>query len=99
VIATGHRLAAVVAGLRAAGTLVTTGMADDGPPARVTAVPAELAKGLEFDHVVLLEPADIVDTGERGVNRLYVTLTRAVSRLDVVHDRMLPDLLRESVPA
>ena len=45
-----------MAGLRAAGTPVNTG----GGDARVTAVPAALAKGLELDHVVVVEPADIV---------------------------------------
>ena len=49
-------------------------------------VPASLAKGLEFDHVVLLEPAAIV-AGEpdrvTGLRRLYVCLTRAVTSLVV----------------
>ncbi|MGC4938318.1 HelD family protein [Kribbella sp. DT2] len=61
---------------------------------RVTVVPAGLAKGLEFDHVVVVEPADIVDGEERGLNRLYVVLTRAVSRLEVLHRRPLPEALR-----
>jgi DNA helicase IV len=56
-------------------------------------VPASLAKGLEFDHVVLLEPADIV-AGEAdrltGLRRLYVCLTRAVTSLVVAHARPLP---------
>jgi DNA helicase IV len=63
---------------------------------RVTLVPASLAKGLEFDHVVVVEPAAIVD-GEpspfQGLRRLYVVLTRAVSGLSVVHARPLPDEL------
>jgi DNA helicase IV len=60
---------------------------------RVDLVPATLAKGLEFDHVVLLEPAAIV-AGEpdhvTGLRRLYVCLTRAVSSLVVVHGTDLP---------
>ena len=56
--------------------------------ARVDLVPATLAKGLEFDHVVLLEPAAIV-AGEpdevTGLRRLYVCLTRAVTSLVVIH--------------
>jgi len=56
-------------------------------------VPASLAKGLEFDHVVLLEPEGIV-TGEAdrttGLRRLYVCLTRAVTSLVVVHAADLP---------
>jgi DNA helicase IV len=53
-------------------------------------VPATLAKGLEFDHVVVAEPAAIVEAEPRGLRRLYVVLTRAVSRLVVVHRRPLP---------
>lgn len=67
-------------------------VAADAP--RVTVVPAGLAKGLEYDHVVLAEPAAVADTGPRGPNRLYVALTRAVSRLDVLHTRPLPPELR-----
>jgi DNA helicase IV len=60
---------------------------------RVAVVPASLAKGLEYDHVIAVEPAAIVETEPRGLNRLYVVLTRAVSRLDVVHHRPLPNEL------
>jgi len=59
-------------------------------------VPASLAKGLEFDHVVLAEPAEIV-AGEpdqvTGLRRLYVCLTRAVTSLVVVHAAELPAAL------
>ncbi len=58
--------------------------------ARVTVLPAADAKGLEYDHVVVVEPAAIVDAEDRGLHRLYVVLTRAVSRLDVLHERPLP---------
>jgi DNA helicase IV len=61
--------------------------------ARVTVVPATLVKGLEYDHVVVHEPADIVAAEARGLNRLYVVLTRAVSRLTVVHAKPLPDAI------
>lgn len=57
---------------------------------RVTVLPASLAKGLEYDHVIVVEPADIVEAEPRGLNRLFVVLTRAVSRLDVLHERPLP---------
>ncbi|MFG2128998.1 HelD family protein [Streptomyces sp. NPDC048751] len=62
----------------------------DDPAARLTLVPAGLVKGLEYDHVVAVEPAAIAEAEERGAHRLYVVLTRAVSRLDVVHERPLP---------
>jgi DNA helicase IV len=57
---------------------------------RLSVLPASLAKGLEYDHVVVAEPAAIAEGERRGLNRLYVALTRAVSRLDVVHARPLP---------
>ncbi|GAA0230496.1 AAA family ATPase [Cryptosporangium japonicum] len=56
----------------------------------VTVLPATLAKGLEFDTVVVIEPAAIVAAEPRGLNRLYVVLTRAVSRLTVLHREPLP---------
>ena len=59
-------------------------------------VPASLAKGLEFDHVVLLEPEGVV-AGEAdrmtGLRRLYVCLTRAVTSLVVLHTDDLPEEL------
>ncbi|MFJ1601331.1 HelD family protein [Streptomyces sp. NPDC088261] len=58
--------------------------------ARVTVLPASAAKGLEYDHVVLVEPAAIAGAEVRGLHRLYVALTRAVSRLDIVHHLPLP---------
>jgi DNA helicase IV len=64
---------------------------------RLDLVPASLAKGLEFDHVVLVEPAGIV-AGEpdelTGLRRLYVCLTRAVTSLVVLHAQPLPEALR-----
>ncbi|WP_328880780.1 HelD family protein [Streptomyces sp. NBC_00299] len=58
--------------------------------ARVTVVPASVVKGLEYDHVVAVEPAAIVAAEERGLQRLYVVVTRAVAGLEVVHGRPLP---------
>ncbi|MFF8872601.1 HelD family protein [Streptomyces massasporeus] len=63
---------------------------------RLTLVPASLAKGLEYDYVVLDEPRAVVDgePDERtGLRRLYVTLTRAVSGLIVTHAAGLPPQL------
>jgi DNA helicase IV len=74
--------------------------AEDDP--RVAVVQASDAKGLEFDSVVLVEPAAIV-AGEPsrtdGLRRLYVVLTRAVSRLRIVHDEPLPAELAHSAEA
>ena len=66
---------------------------------RVDLVPATLAKGLEFDHVVLLEPAALVAAEPdrvTGLRRLYVCLTRAVTSLVVVHADDLPEALRQA---
>jgi hypothetical protein len=57
---------------------------------RLTLVPVTLAKGLEFDHVVLVEPGRIATGEAYGLRRLYVALTRAVSRLTVFHAEPLP---------
>ncbi len=68
--------------------------ADADPAARLAIVPVTLAKGLEFDQVIVVEPARISDTGPSGLRRLYVALTRAVSRLSVLHAEPLPAPLR-----
>ncbi|MEU5321662.1 AAA family ATPase [Streptomyces sp. NPDC021056] len=78
---------------RVRAALHTAGLDTAGPDdlgARVTLVPATLVKGLEYDHVVAVEPAAIAEAEERGLHRLYVVLTRAVSGLEVVHGRPLP---------
>jgi DNA helicase IV len=82
--------------------LTATGLTYLGPgeettaETRLTLVPASLAKGLEYDYVVLDEPQAVVD-GEpdehTGLRRLYVALTRAVSGLIVTHAAPLPPQL------
>lgn len=59
----------------------------------IVVLPISSAKGLEFDAVVLVEPAEILDESPRGANDLYVALTRATQRLAVVHARSLPAML------
>jgi hypothetical protein len=66
------------------------GQPDPGGEGRLTLVPVTLAKGLEFDHVILVEPARIATGEAYGLRRLYVALTRAVSRLTVFHAEPLP---------
>jgi DNA helicase IV len=60
---------------------------------RLVCVPATLAKGLEFDAVIVAEPAQIVAAEPRGLHRLYVILTRAVSSLHIIHAQPLPNPL------
>jgi DNA helicase IV len=50
-------------------------------------------KGLEFDAVVVVEPAAITAESERGLSDLYVALTRATRRLGVLHTTDLPSQL------
>src|SRR5690242_8989525 len=64
---------------------------------QVDVVPAGVAKGLEFDRVVVVEPAAIAAAepdARTGLRRLYVILTRAVSELTVLHGEDLPEQLR-----
>jgi DNA helicase IV len=51
------------------------------------------AKGLEFDAVLIVDPARIL-AGPRGHNDLYVAMTRATRRLGVVHPGSPPAELR-----
>jgi DNA helicase IV len=75
-----------------AGALDAVGMEHGAPgsDARLTLVPVTMAKGLEFDHVIVVEPARIAGAEARGLQRLYVALTRAVSRLTVLYAEPLP---------
>ncbi len=50
---------------------------------------AREAKGLEFDHVIVVEPA-LLAAREQGLRELYVALTRPTRTLVVVHARPLP---------
>src|SRR5205823_1947323 len=61
---------------------------------------AREAKGLEFDHVVVVEPAGIVDEapGTHGLRHLYVALTRPTQTLTVVHAAALPEPLGQRSP-
>jgi DNA helicase IV len=62
----------------------------------VTLLPASLVKGLEYDHVIVVEPADIVAAEPRGYSRLYVVLTRAVVSVVVLRREPLPVAVRPS---
>ncbi len=70
------------------------GAAGAGMEGRLSVVPVTLAKGLEFDQVVLVEPGRIATGEAHGLRRLYVGLTRAVTRLVVLHAEPLPSELR-----
>ena len=82
-----------------AAELATAGMGfgvaeTDGLDEAVTLIPVGVVKGLEFDGVVVVEPAAIVEESAQGLRALYVALTRATKLLTVVHARPLPDPLQ-----
>ncbi|MFE9852868.1 AAA family ATPase [Streptomyces sp. NPDC005576] len=64
-------------------------------PAReaVSVLAATQAKGMEYDHVLVLEPATIADTGPAGLRQLYIALTRSTQSLTVLHTSPLPEAL------
>ncbi len=57
-------------------------------------IPPESAKGLEFDAVIVVEPAAIAAVGDHGLRLLYIALTRAVRTLTLIHADPLPAPLR-----
>lgn len=65
----------------------------DDLDAPVTVLTVHQAKGLEFDAVVLVDPVAIVAESPRGLNDLYVALTRSTQRLCIVHPGDLPPVL------
>jgi DNA helicase IV len=64
--------------------------ADWGRGRKITVMSAREAKGLEFDHVLLVEPSALLAEGRRGRRELYVALTRATQTLTVVFTGELP---------
>ncbi|WP_142103062.1 HelD family protein [Pseudonocardia cypriaca] len=63
--------------------------------APVVVLPVSAAKGLEFDAVIVVEPAELLAESPRGRGDLYVALTRATQRLAVVHAEPLPAMLHK----
>ncbi|WSP43625.1 AAA family ATPase [Streptomyces sp. NBC_01244] len=100
-IAADARIAELAEALLAAGLPYLSPGEETTAQSRLTLVPASLAKGLEYDYVVLHEPADVVagEPDERtGLRRLYVCLTRAVSGLTLLHTTPLPEPLAPTGP-
>jgi DNA helicase IV len=62
-------------------------------PVVVLTVPQ--AKGLEFDCVLIVDPAAILAESPRGLNDLYVALTRATQQLGVVYEGPVPGVLEQ----
>jgi len=90
VIAAPHRVPALLAAARDAGLPVpgaATGSAAIDLDAAVVVITPRESKGLEFDEVVLVEPADVLDASPGD---LYVAMTRPTRTLHVLHVRDLP---------
>jgi DNA helicase IV len=74
----------------------------DGLAAGLVLLPADETNGLEFDAVVVVEPALVAAVGDdsvgegppvpttRGLRTLYVAMTRPTRRLAIVHAEPLP---------
>jgi DNA helicase IV len=79
---------AIVASLADVGAVSTASEALDAP---VAVIDPTSAKGLEFDHVIVVEPAQLVNADQAGLRLLYVTITRTTKTLTVVHAEALPE--------
>jgi DNA helicase IV len=90
VIAPAELHAALVTELADLGAVADVAEALDAPVGVL--LPTD-AKGLEFDHVIVVEPAQLVTPDSAGLRLLYVTLTRATRTLTVVHADGLPEAL------
>ncbi len=93
------RLAVIAPGflipeLAAALPRAVAGDSPDMLDAEVALLTVGQAKGLEFDRVVLADPAGIVAQSPVGGHDLYVAITRATHRLTVLHEDDLPAMLR-----
>jgi hypothetical protein len=99
----GGRLAVIAPGSRIAELTRALPAAVPGDQAEVLDSPVALltvnqSKGLEFDRVVLVDPAGIQSQSPTGGHDLYVAITRATHRLTIVHDGDLPASLSRLAP-
>ena len=100
----GGRLAVIAPRARIADLARAIPVAVPGDQTEVLDSPVALltvgqSKGLEFDRVVLVDPAGILDQSPAGGHDLYVAITRATHRLTVVYDGELPASLRRLAPS
>ena len=70
------------------GAVASAAEALDAP---IAVLDATDAKGLEFDHVVVVEPSRLVTSDRAGLRLLYVTITRTTKSLVIVHSGSLPE--------
>jgi DNA helicase IV len=83
------------------GVIVPNGLAETTVDLddQVTTLTVWQAKGLEFDSVLVVDPAQILAQSPRGTNDLYVAMTRATQRLGVIHPGELPAVLHRLADA
>jgi len=79
---------AIIGGLAGVGA---SSEATDALDAAVAVLEPAEAKGLEFDHVVVVEPAQLVSADRTGLRLLYMSITRTTKTLTVVHAEALPE--------
>lgn len=87
----------VMAGLQSAGADPVDTRKSETLGASLSVVDAAVAKGLEFDVVVVVEPGEFANLYPEeltGLRLLYVALTRAVQQLTIVHSLALPEALQ-----
>lgn len=84
----GSQVAAAVPG-------AVVGTRPEGLESPAVLLTVDQAKGLEFDSVLVVEPAEILAESARGLNDLYVALTRTTQRLGIVHAGELPEVLSD----
>jgi DNA helicase IV len=88
------RVGVIVPVAKAAGVRAILGTrADPDLTEPVVVLTVRQAKGLEFDSVLVVDPAGILAESPRGTNDLYVALTRSTRRLGVLPDGPLPAML------
>lgn len=92
VIVPDQKADATAVALRAAGIECATAY-DGALSTTVSILPVRFAKGLEVDAAIVLEPAEIIKQTAKGPQSLYVSLTRAMRRLTVIHSEPLPEAL------
>jgi DNA helicase IV len=80
--------AAIVESLSDVGAVATSADALDAP---IAVLDPTSAKGLEFDHVIVVEPSAMVSADRAGLRLLYVTITRTTKTLTIVHAAALPE--------
>ena len=88
VIAAQERVDALAAALRSRSGLPSVGAGSAGVDDEIAVMTAQDAKGLEFDAVVLVEPAELI--AAHGAGDLYVAMSRSTQHLGVVHAQELP---------